>query len=172
MQLNKSNVSNSISFLALLIGLIGDSPRSSWLLAAGLFGFAGGITNGLAVKMLFDRVPWLYGSGVIPARFREIREGIKDLIMRHFFTPEKIRRKMIARIPEFVPYSEFVVDAIDVDALHGHIDDMLTETLLELTPQTVKEMTEEMIREHLGWLIVWGNVFGACMGLTAKVLGY
>jgi len=172
MRLNKSTVSNAISFLVLGIGLIGAFPGSSRLRAPGLFGFAGGITNGLAVKMLFDRVPWLYGSGVIPTRFREIREGIKDLIMRHFFTPEKIRRKMIARIPEFVPYSEFVVDAIDVDALHGHIDDMLTETLLELTPQTVKEMTEEMIREHLGWLIVWGNVFGACMGLTAKVLGY
>ena len=36
----------------------------------------------------------------------------------------------------------------------------------------VKEMMEEVIREHLGWLIVWGNVFGALIGLAARALGY
>jgi len=44
--------------------------------------------------------------------------------------------------------------------------------LEELTPERVKEMMEEVIREHLGWLIVWGNVFGALIGLSARALGY
>ena len=36
--------------------------------------------------MLFDRVPLLYGSGVIPRRFNEFKQGIKDLILNEFFT--------------------------------------------------------------------------------------
>lgn len=46
---------------------------------------AGGITNWLAVKMLFDRVCHLPGSGVIPMRFKQIREVVKNTIMRTFF---------------------------------------------------------------------------------------
>ena len=34
-----------------------------YLLSFGLFGFAGGFTNWLAIIMLFRRVPLLYGSG-------------------------------------------------------------------------------------------------------------
>ena len=26
------------------------------------------------------------------------------------------------------------------------------------------------MREHLGWLIVWGNVFGGAIGLLSKAL--
>ena len=39
----------------------------------GLFGLAGGVTNWVAVYMLFEKVPYLYGSGVIPVRYVEIR---------------------------------------------------------------------------------------------------
>ena len=98
--LEKGTVSNSISFFTLTVGLVATMVSAEgllhhlgpWLLAAGLFGFAGGITNWLAVKMLFDRVPLLYGSGVVPGRFREIRETIKDLIMTHFFDEQYLRR--------------------------------------------------------------------------------
>ena len=34
--------------------------------------------------MLFDKVPGLYGSGVIPNRFKEIRETVKNVIMRTY----------------------------------------------------------------------------------------
>ena len=49
---NKGTVSNSISFMLLALGLAGRSQGwdgYEWLLAAGLFGFAGGLTNWLAV---------------------------------------------------------------------------------------------------------------------------
>jgi hypothetical protein len=35
----------------------------------------------------------------------------------------------------------------------------------------VKDIIQEMIRSHLGWLVVWGGVFGALMGLVAAGLG-
>ena len=34
----------------------------------------------------------------------------------------------------------------------------------------VKEIIQTMIREHLGWLVVWGGVFGGLFGLIAGVL--
>ncbi len=100
---HKGSVSNALSLLILVCGLTivmgleGEAPAwlatlGPWVMAVGVFGFAGGITNWLAVKMLFDRVPGLYGSGVIPARFREIRSTIKHLIMTHFFDEGYLQR--------------------------------------------------------------------------------
>ena len=91
----KGNVSNLISFGVLVVGVGGrveGIAGSEWVLAVGLFGFAGGVTNWLAVKMLFDRVPLLYGSGVIPLRFREIRQTVKDAIMQYFFDEDYLER--------------------------------------------------------------------------------
>jgi hypothetical protein len=48
-----------------------------YLLAFGLFGFAGGMTNWLAVKMLFDKIPLIYGSGVIPSQFKVFQRAKK-----------------------------------------------------------------------------------------------
>ena len=97
----KGNISNLISFGLLGVGLVGRMEGvvgSEWVLAVGLFGFAGGVTNWLAVKMLFDRVPLLYGSGVIPARFREIRQAVKDAIMEYFFDEEYLARFFAERV--------------------------------------------------------------------------
>ena len=35
-----------------------------------------------------------------------------------------------------------------------------------------KALMEEVIRKHLGWLIVWGNVFGGFIGLVSLLVGY
>jgi uncharacterized membrane protein YheB (UPF0754 family) len=42
--------------------------------------------------MLFEKVPFLYGSGVIPARFEEFKLAIRQLMMEQFFTKENIDR--------------------------------------------------------------------------------
>ena len=42
--------------------------------------------------------------------------------------------------------------------------------LKKLTPQKVKELVANIIREHLGWLVVWGGVFGALIGLVSGLL--
>jgi len=56
------------------------------------------------------------------------------------------------------------------------IDDQLVEVLLEeklveLDPPVVKRLVEDVIRSHLGWLVVWGNVLGAVLGLGDFFLG-
>ena len=58
----------------------------------GLFALSGAITNWLAIHMLFEKVPLLYGSGVIPARFEEFKLAIRQLMMEQFFTEENIDR--------------------------------------------------------------------------------
>lgn len=73
--------------LALPANLAGIQP---YALNAGLFALSGGITNWLAVHMLFERVPGLYGSGVIQLRFEEFKQGIRDLIMEQFFNHENV----------------------------------------------------------------------------------
>ena len=66
-------------------GMMGEALRM-----AGLFALSGALTNQLAIHMLFEKVPFLYGSGIILDRFESIRNAIKTLIMEQFFTPEKI----------------------------------------------------------------------------------
>ena len=60
-------------------------PYKVYILNTGLFALSGGITNWLAVHMLFERVPFLYGSGVIPIHFKEFKIGIRTLIIDQFF---------------------------------------------------------------------------------------
>lgn len=85
--MNKSLLTNLIA-LALLAG--GYQADNQIALYAGLFAFSGAITNWLAIHMLFEKVPGLYGSGVIPARFEEFKSAIKTLMMEQFFTQENI----------------------------------------------------------------------------------
>ena len=40
--------------------------------------------------MLFEKVPGLYGSGIIPLKFREFKKAIHELIMHQFFSEEKL----------------------------------------------------------------------------------
>jgi uncharacterized membrane protein YheB (UPF0754 family) len=77
------------NFIALvLVGLsfTTEGEFKAYLLYAGLFAFSGAVTNQLAIHMLFERVPLLYGSGVIPARFEAFKSAIKKLMMSEFFT--------------------------------------------------------------------------------------
>ena len=235
---HKGNVSNLISF-SLLVGGWAATEKGlvagPWILAVGLFGFAGGITNWLAVKMLFDRVPLLYGSGVIPNRFEEIRAKIKELIMVHFFDEDHLKRNMEEgfgllpeahevefkllellqsdevdqiiekKLEEITSSVGAMIKLVGVDlvkslvkdflsgmaveltlrlmeelkkmgpdmaAVRTKVDQLLTAKRKELTPPVVKGMMEDVMRKHLGWLVVWGNVFGGAIGLLSRGLGY
>ena len=89
MKLNKSFITNFIATLFIGLSFL-ETGFSSLLLFTGLFALSGAITNLLAVHMLFERVPLLYGSGVIPARFEAFKEAIKNLMMNEFFTREQL----------------------------------------------------------------------------------
>ncbi len=87
--MNKSIITNLIAFIATLIGYI---SQQHLIFTVGLFALSGAITNWLAIHMLFEKVPGLYGSGVIPARFEDFKLAIRQLMMEQFFTKENIDR--------------------------------------------------------------------------------
>ncbi|QBG36372.1 DUF445 domain-containing protein [Litorilituus sediminis] len=87
--MNKSLITNALAFILTLLGYTLAQPI---LFTIGLFALSGAITNWLAVHMLFEKVPLLYGSGVIPARFEDFKLGIRQLMMEQFFTQENIDR--------------------------------------------------------------------------------
>ena len=87
--MNKSHITNGIALLVVLSGYLLPNPI---LLTVGMFALSGALTNWLAIHMLFERVPGLYGSGVIPARFEDFKKGIHELMMVQFFTEENIDR--------------------------------------------------------------------------------
>lgn len=219
-------------------GLVGasysiDGIASEVLRSAGLFALSGAVTNQLAIHMLFEKVPYLYGSGIIIDRFESIREALKTLIMEQFFTPEKIesfvqsQERTIDLTPiieqtDFTPaYNALVRSVMDsplggmlgmfggeaiigklkepflekiklstieisqsesfMSALNTHLhqgSSHLTETiesivvsrLAELTPIMIKEMLHTLMKEHLGWLVVWGGVFGGMIGIVSVFL--
>jgi uncharacterized membrane protein YheB (UPF0754 family) len=91
--LNKSLITNLLAGVTVLVGYYYSSPL---FLSIGLFALSGALTNWLAVHMLFEKVPGLYGSGVIPARFEEFKAGIGELMMGQFFTAENIHRFLSA----------------------------------------------------------------------------
>jgi uncharacterized membrane protein YheB (UPF0754 family) len=277
-------VSNFTTFIVFLVGLTlvlvaddaGDKHKyyvGPYILSFGLFGFAGGITNWLAVKMLFDKVPLLYGSGVIPRRFKEIREVVKNTIMKTFFDREYLDKYMRLKVGQIAasmnidqkiqvmlesPVVDEIIDRkleelntrpegmvlammgiapeqlrpmikpfilgmgrcvalqfsfsneemhsftvslnnntfqsfvllfdsdvvpmflnsmepgsfMNIDRLRVELDDLMTTKLEELSPDKVKQLLEEVMREHLGWLIVWGNIFGGFIGIVAQAAGF
>jgi len=80
------------NLIALLVTLAGYFLEQTLLFTIGLFALSGAFTNWIAVHMLFEKVPLLYGSGVIPARFEDFKKAIKELMMEQFFTEENIDR--------------------------------------------------------------------------------
>ena len=90
MKFNKTFITNSIAILFIVISYYIDTNYSSYFLFTGLFALSGALTNQLAIHMLFEKVPFLYGSGVIPARFEEFKNSIKNLMMNQFFTREQL----------------------------------------------------------------------------------
>ncbi|MDX1678539.1 DUF445 domain-containing protein [Arsukibacterium sp.] len=92
--MNKNIITNGIAALVVAAAWYWQQPV---LLSVGLFALSGALTNWLAVHMLFEKVPLLYGSGVIPARFAEFKAGIYQLVMSQFFSADNIERFLTAR---------------------------------------------------------------------------
>ncbi|TMP36082.1 DUF445 domain-containing protein [Pseudoalteromonas rubra] len=79
------------NILAAAVVLIGWLLKVDVLLTMGLFALSGAVTNWLAIHMLFEKVPGLYGSGVITIKFREFKTAIRKLILEEFFNDDKLR---------------------------------------------------------------------------------
>jgi uncharacterized membrane protein YheB (UPF0754 family) len=90
MKFNKSLITNLTAALLVASSFVVDAQLSSAALYIGLFALSGAVTNQLAIHMLFEKVPFLYGSGVIPERFEAFKSAIKNLMMHEFFTREQL----------------------------------------------------------------------------------
>ena len=128
---NKALITNLLA--ALIIGLSFVSPQyQAQLFAVGIFALSGAVTNWLAVHMLFEKVPFLYGSGVIPNQFETFRSSIKDLIMQQFFTEENVKRFLLdeessmSNVIDIKP----VLNAIDYDQIFQSLLDVISNSSL------------------------------------------
>lgn len=233
---DKSFLTNFFSALLVVLGYV--SPVGQTLLRSmGWFALSGAITNWLAIYMLFERIPGLYGSGIIPLKFEDFKSGIRNMMMQQFFTREHITRflggqngkifeahilleaidfelmldKLLAAVqatpfgpmlamfggPEAMkatlrqPFEQKMREAVR-DMIQSErfanvikkvvaqdfgsedwtqkIEQVVQARLDELTPEMVKLIIQDMIRSHLGWLVVWGGVFGALIGIPAALL--
>jgi len=231
-RLNKSLITNLVA-LSIIAAAYCSPYQTELLKSIGFFALSGAVTNWLAIYMLFEKVPLLYGSGVIPNRFEEFKYSIKELMMKQFFTADNIEQfiekeeqqgshvlnldpllnavdydkiydglvsaimessfgamlQMMGGVEALEPLKEpfkekiqtILTEMVESERFHKalqhslnaekisqditlRIEAVIDKRLNELTPQQVKEMVQTIIREHLGWLVVWGGVFGGLLG--------
>ena len=225
--MNKSLLTNIIALLITLIGII-NPFENSLLLMIGLFSLSGGITNWIAIHMLFEKVPFVYGSGIIPKNFLIFKQAIKDLVIKEFFSrnnvevfTSKISEEAIISISKNINYNnifEGLTESIEssqlggmlsmvggkkaleplrkpiiiklqtlfksiienekhsnfgdgiVDNVYVRIEKLIDDRLNELSPQDVKKIIQNLIDKHLGWLVIWGGVFGGFIGIISFVV--
>lgn len=273
---DKNLTPNLIALAILLLGLAVAGSVGTVLTSVGLFALSGALTNWLAVHMLFERVPGLYGSGVIVLHFEEFKSGILRLVHEQLLHKDKIEEllgsssdsgndtsdndtsdsaernssgrsgddspnvesdstgnsegksdapafdlePMLARIDLDAAFNQLVLTVTESsfgqmlamvggeaalqplrepfktrmqtflsdaarspriqaavaeqissmagsDQFISKLDRILRARLDELTPEMVRDIMQQMIRRHLGWLVIWGGVFGGLIGLLA-----
>ena len=221
---NKSLTTNIVALAIIAVSYL--LPKYNAIIyLIGLFALSGGITNWLAIHMLFDKVPFFYGSGVIPSRFEEFKLGIKQLVMTEFFTPQNINfftekqtevfSTDINNMIDFDRVFDGLVEAIEGSSMGSiltllggrkalqplkepitlkleetiremeglkaddknltssfstQVEQLVDQRLDELTPVQVKNIIQEMIRKHLGWLVVWGGAVGGFIGFVVAIV--
>ena len=85
---------------------------------------------------------------------------------------EPVTAKLRQIIAELAEESKVDSDGNDfTSTLIGKVEHIIDNRLNELTPENVKQIVQDMIREHLGWLVVWGGVFGGAIGMIVSLLG-
>mgnify|MGYP001058046767 CR=1 FL=1 len=223
--MNKSLITNLVSIFIILVGFL-YHDEFSFIFLVGVFALSGSITNWLAIHMLFEKIPFLYGSGVILDRFEDIKLGIKNLILQELFSVDQIEKfifdnkeKASGGIIEKIDFDRVfvgLVESIESSQLGGmlamiggrkaleplkepfikklrviiedfikenagnnnstnelflKIENILDARLADLSPNDIKTIIQKMIREHLGWLVVWGGFFGGLLGLIFSPIG-
>ena len=151
--MNKSLITNIISLIIILYGLY--SPvYSAEIFMAGLFALSGGVTNWLAVYMLFEKIPFLYGSGVITQRFKDFKAGIRELILKEFFNKNTIddflSKKPIESISKSLDYDLIfskIIEAIRESSFGSMVDMLGGEKSLEPLREPIKKKIVEIIQD-------------------------
>ena len=88
--MSKSLITDIISLLLIVLSFLVPSAYHDAMLFTGLFALSGAVTNQLAIHMLFEKIPFLYGSGVIEKNFDIFKVSIREMMMKQFFTKEQL----------------------------------------------------------------------------------
>jgi len=88
--MSKSLITDLSSLLIIGVSFLVLPQYQHAILFTGLFAFSGAVTNQLAIHMLFEKVPFLYGSGVIEKNFDTFKVSIKEMIMKQFFSKDQL----------------------------------------------------------------------------------
>ena len=87
---------------------------------------------------------------------------------------ERVLKGVVEDIATSEDFREALVKAVDghdvAESIARKVDKIVAGRLDELTPDDVKRIVQDMIREHLGWLVVWGGVFGGLIGLLTSLV--
>ena len=223
---NKSFITNLV---AVILAILGWYFAEEHIKNIGFYALSGALTNWIAIYILFEKIPFLYGSGIIPNKFESFKRAIKKMIMEQFFSQQNlnnflksdhIKRYLADNLAAKIDYNKIfdsfidmvmsskygsiieiflggigaleglrepftkkldskiieLLSSIDIDAnsisqkAAEKIERLIDSRLVELTPQMVKEIIQKIICEHLGWLVIWGGVFGGLIGLAVSFI--
>lgn len=235
--LDKNITPNLVAIALMIIGWLLPGSIGTVVLYTGLFALSGAVTNWLAVHMLFEKVPGLYGSGVIPNHFEEFKAAILKLVTQELFNRQNVEKffsknEDMSKMVDVEPvvknldmddaYDQLVAVVMDsslgsmlamvggekaLDTMREPFKTRMQEFLLktvrspsfqknmqkqlqsittsddfsekvsgivksrldDMTPEMVKDILQRMIRKHLGWLVVWGAVFGGLIGFISSM---
>ena len=92
--LDKNSIPNILALVLVVAGYLVEPEWGEVLMTVGLFSLSGALTNWLAVHMLFERVPGLYGSGVIPMHFESFKKSLHQLATQELFKFDNVERAM------------------------------------------------------------------------------
>jgi hypothetical protein len=112
--MNKSIMTN-IAALSLIVVSFFNPVYSAEIRTMGLYSFSGAVTNWLAIHMLFEKIPGLYGSGIVTERFEDFKAGIRNLIYTQFFTKENFEKFIPNMGGGVMPDPEGIFNLIDFD---------------------------------------------------------
>ena len=220
--MNKSLYTNIVASSLIMLGYFLTPTYGNIIMLIGVFSLSGSMTNWLAVHMLFEKVPLLYGSGVIVDRFEHIKLAIKKLLITEFFNKQNLQKfidsnpktnihdsidfdnifkqlveaimtssvgsmlSMVGGEQALAPIKTPVIDKLqdiskDLLQLSGNgeirvkiaseAEKIIDSRLAELQPNDIKIIMQNIIKNHLGWLVVWGGIFGGLIGLLVSLLG-
>jgi len=123
--MNKGVLTN---ITALLLAAAGYIQQLDWLMWIGVFALSGALTNALAIHMLFEKVPGLIGSGVIPNQFESFKSAIKDLMMNQFFRADVVENFIDKQVESPKFQLEPVIEQVDLAPAFQRLVDVIMQS--------------------------------------------
>ena len=131
-------------------------------------------------KKVEDAVNSPAATAAIDAKFKEISSG--DMFAMYMtisgVRPDDIKQGLVrpfilGMAKAIAPLVLEMFDpsrVVEPEMMRAHMDEMLEERLITLDAETVTQLMSDVMRQHLGWLVVYGNLFGAVIGVVCALI--